>query len=71
MFEAATAEELEAAAKRALTAFEDQAAWRAMQQRGMRQDWSWSRAAGKYRDLYTAAIADGERAREAEREASA
>ncbi len=71
VFEAATADELEAAAKRALTAFDDQAAWRAMQQRGMRQDWSWSRAAGKYRDLYAAAIADREQAREAEREASA
>ena len=51
---------LEHAAERALAAFENPAAWRALQERGMRQDWSWGRAAGKYRELYAAAIADRE-----------
>ncbi len=55
VFDAATADELAAAAQRALDAFTDREAWRALQQRGMRQDWSWSRAAGKYHDLYEAA----------------
>ena len=73
VFDAPTARELEHAAERALAAFEDAAGWRALQERGMRQDWSWGRAAGQYRELYAAAIADRQRAREADgpREASA
>ena len=65
VFDAATAHELQHAAERALTAFEDRADWRALQERGMRQDWSWGRAAGKYIDLYAAAAADRKLAREA------
>jgi starch synthase len=64
VFEAPNAHELEQAAERALAAFEDQAGWRALQERGMRQDWSWGRAAGKYADLYRTAAADRARARE-------
>ena len=64
VFDAANAQELEHAAWRALAAFENPAGWRALQERGMRQDWSWGRAAGKYRELYVAAIADRARARE-------
>jgi glycogen synthase len=30
----------------------------ALQVRGMRQDWSWARAAGQYIELYNAAVAD-------------
>ena len=64
VFEAATADELARAAERALAAYEDPAGWRALQQRGMRQDWSWRRAAGTYRDLYSQAMSDRRRARE-------
>jgi hypothetical protein len=42
-----------------------------MQERGMRQDWSWGRAAVKYVALYDAARADREAALEAEAERSA
>jgi len=65
VFDAPNAHELEHAAERALAAFEDRAGWRALQERGMRQDWSWGRAAGKYIELYAAAAADRGRAREA------
>ncbi len=64
VFDAPNAPELERTAERARAAFENPAAWRALQERGMRQDWSWGRAAGKYRELYAAAIADRQRARE-------
>jgi starch synthase len=50
--------DLRRAAERALAAYADKPGWRAMQQRGMRQDWSWGRAAGKYAALYERAIAD-------------
>ncbi len=63
VFEAATAHELEHAVGRALAAFEQRVGWRAMQERGMRQDWSWGRAAGKYIALYTRAREDRARAR--------
>ena len=66
VFDAADAHELKRAAERALAAFADPEAWRALQERGMRQDWSWGRAAGKYLELYEAAHA----ARVAEREAA-
>ena len=58
VFDAATALELKHAAERALAAFENPTGWRAMQERGMRQDWSWSSAAGKYIRLYETAVAD-------------
>lgn len=52
VFEAATAHELEHACERALAAFGNPRGWRALQERGMRQDWSWGHAAGAYADLY-------------------
>jgi starch synthase len=64
VFEAPTAPELARASERAIAAFSNAAGWRALQERGMRQDWSWGRAAGKYRELYAAASADRQRARE-------
>ncbi len=64
VFDAASADDLARAAGRALVAYEDRAGWRALQQRGMRQDWSWRRAAGTYRELYAEAISDRRRARE-------
>ncbi|HYM16004.1 MAG TPA: glycogen/starch synthase [Dehalococcoidia bacterium] len=57
VFDQPTAADLQAAAERALAAFRDRAGWRALQDRGMRQDWSWGRAAGKYLELYRAAHA--------------
>jgi starch synthase len=58
VFEQATSDDLRGAADRAVAAFADRGAWRAMQQRGMRQDWSWARAARAYASLYEHAIAD-------------
>lgn len=43
---------LAAAVEEALAAFRDPAAWRRLQLRGMAQDWSWSRSATEYVDLY-------------------
>jgi starch synthase len=63
VFDAADAHELEHAAERALAAFENPGGWRSLQERGMRQDWSWGRAAGKYIELYAAARADRAAAR--------
>jgi starch synthase len=65
VFERADADDLRGCAERALKAFEDREGWRAMQERGMRQDWSWGRAAGKYLELYETAQNDRMRAREA------
>jgi starch synthase len=56
VFDAANADELGHACERALAAFEHPADWRAIQERGMKQDWSWRRAAGKYAELYDAAL---------------
>jgi starch synthase len=56
-FDGATSHELAAAMQRAATAFANRDGWRAVQLRGMRQDWSWGRAAGKYVALYEAAAA--------------
>ena len=55
-FEEANAQDLERAIKRALAAYDDQAGWRSLQIRGMRQDVSWDRAAGLYREMYERAL---------------
>ena len=69
MFEDATADALRHCCERAIAGFGNRDGWRAMQERGMRQDWSWGRAAGEYLDLYeearTARLAAIERAGEA------
>jgi starch synthase len=57
LFEQPNDENLERAAEHAYAAFQDVAGWRELQLRGMRQDWSWGRAAGKYMQLYDAAHA--------------
>jgi starch synthase len=57
VFEDATAASLAKACERALAAFGDRKRWRAIQQRGMRQDWSWGRAASQYEELYRSAVA--------------
>ncbi len=64
VFDGATAPALASAVDRALVANRNHDGWRAMQQRGMRQDWSWDRAAPKYLALYDEAVA----VRSAERE---
>jgi starch synthase len=56
VFDAANATELRRACERAIATFEQPDGWRAMQERGMRQDWSWGTAARKYASLYDAAI---------------
>lgn len=56
VFDAANALELRQACERALAAFAHAAGWRAIQVRGMKQDWSWGRAGGKYAELYDAAL---------------
>jgi starch synthase len=70
VFEAASTDELAGAVERALAAHRDAAAWQALQERGMRQDWSWGRAAGRYVELYAAAAADRQAASEASRESA-
>jgi starch synthase len=55
VFDDATVDGLRGAIVRAAQAFADRAGWRSMQQRGMRQDWSWNRAADQYLALYAAA----------------
>lgn len=57
VFGAADAGELRHACERALAAFARRDAWRALQERGMRQDWSWGRAGARYAELYDAARA--------------
>jgi starch synthase len=57
LFEEPNADGLERAALHAYAAFQDVAGWRELQLRGMQQDWSWGRAAGKYMQLYDAACA--------------
>ena len=55
VFDAATSDALAGCVLRATAAFRNRAGWRAMQERGMRQDWSWRRAAEQYDALYAAA----------------
>lgn len=57
VFTEATPEDLRAAAERAIAAYALRDAWRALQVRGMRQDWSWRRAASQYLHLYREALA--------------
>ena len=46
-----------AAIHRALATYEDKEAWRAMQENGMSQDFSWTNSALKYFELYQRLIA--------------
>jgi starch synthase len=56
VFEALDAAALWDALERALGAFSDRALWRQLQQTGMRQDFSWRRAADRYVETYRRAI---------------
>ena len=62
VFDNADAGSLQAACARAVAAFRDREGWRALQIRGMRQDWSWERAAGRYLALYEDAMSAREAA---------
>ncbi len=62
-FRAYTPEALRGALVKALAAFEDRAAWRAMQRAGMSRDFSWSASAAAYAEVYEAAIRARKRAR--------
>jgi starch synthase len=57
-FEHATAGDLQRACERVVDGYADRSAWHGLQERGMRQDWSWANAAGKYTELYERAVAD-------------
>ncbi|HOE34436.1 MAG TPA: glycogen synthase [Anaerolineaceae bacterium] len=52
LFKPAAAEDFAGALTRALDLFKDRQAWQAMQKRGMRQDFSWSKSALEYLRLY-------------------
>jgi starch synthase len=56
VFEEYSASALAAAVSRALAAYRDPGAWRRLQQAGMRADFSWERAAERYRGLYDLTI---------------
>jgi starch synthase len=55
-FDAYDAELLLDTIKRAVGTFEDPSRWRAMQERGMKQDFSWTASAQKYGELYEQAL---------------
>jgi len=57
VFERAEADDLERALERALALFADGDAWRRLMLRGMHQDFSWNRAAGRYEEMYRATVA--------------
>ena len=52
MFDDATPEALSGALERAVAAYSDRPAWRALMARGMAQDFSWKPAAEQYLALY-------------------
>ena len=56
VFEPYTATALLAATARAVTAFRDPAVWSALMRTGMRQDFSWTRAASAYVQVYEQAL---------------
>lgn len=59
LFEQASSAELAQALRRALRVFQDAAAWRGLQERGMQQDFSWERSARQYRQLYEKLAVNG------------
>jgi starch synthase len=57
VFREPTPEALLATLQRAIAAFGDRAGWQALQQTGMRQDFSWDRSAQEYVKMYRRAVA--------------
>jgi len=60
LFKQAAPPDLTGAVKRALRVYQNQAVWRALQLRGMRQDFSWQHSAQEYLKLYQE-LRDGRR----------
>jgi len=56
VFEAYEAAQMLDAIKRALRCFDDPKTWRALQRRGMSQDFSWRKSAKKYLEIYELAL---------------
>jgi starch synthase len=56
-FEPYDAEALLSTLQRALTLYRDRAAWERLMRRGMQADFSWSKSAQAYADLYATALA--------------
>jgi starch synthase len=52
LFSDPTSEALTTAIRRALSAYNDQSAWHALQKRGMSHDFSWEHSADQYLELY-------------------
>lgn len=65
VFDAFDSDELCRTIERVIAAYSDRAAWRAMQQRGMGEDWSWTRASKQYGDLYEDVVAERREAQRA------
>jgi starch synthase len=57
VFEAYEPAALWKALERAIRTFRDRRVWRQLQETGMRQDFSWRRAAGRYVETYRRALA--------------
>ena len=57
LFDDLTPESVAAAIEQAIALYEDRDAWRALQRRGMSQDFSWSATAQQYEGVYEEAIA--------------
>ncbi len=51
-FESATPDDLAGAFQRAIAVFADRTAWRCLQKRGMKADFSWKRSGQRYGELY-------------------
>ena len=51
-FDSATPENLAGALERAIAVFADRTAWRCLQKRGMKADFSWKRSGQRYAELY-------------------
>ncbi len=56
LFDDPTPESVAGALEQAIALYEDRDAWRALQRRGMSQDFSWRTAAESYREVYEEAI---------------
>jgi starch synthase len=56
LFDEATPQAVATALEEALAVYQDGAAWRRLQLRGMAQDHSWERVAGQYAELYRRAV---------------
>ena len=56
LFDAATSNSAAAALRQALALYDDRDVWRALQIRGMSQEFSWQETAIRYKDLYLHAL---------------